>query len=136
MMKGMPWAWSRSAVALMLAMETGCPPDALLVTVIMPRGMRSTPTSLMSCASLSRSMLPLKSASASGSVPDSGMRSMASARVYSMLARVVSKWVLLGTMSPSLVVTEKRMRSAARPWWVGMTCLNPVISRIFSSNWK
>jgi uncharacterized membrane protein YhaH (DUF805 family) len=39
---------------------------------------------------------------------------------YSMLARVVSKCVLLGTMLPSSTVTVKRIRSAARPWWVGM----------------
>ena len=48
---------------------------------------------------------------------------------YSTLARVVSKWLLLGTTSPGCSSAPKRMRSAARPWWVGMTCLKPVILR-------
>ena len=44
-----------------------------------------------------------------------------------MLARVVSKWMLLGTLSPFLTIAPKRTRSAARPWWVGMTWLKPKI---------
>ena len=51
-------------------------------------------------------------------------RSTASAPVYSTLARVVSKWVLLGTTLPGPPTTENRIFSAARPWWVGMTCWN------------
>ena len=54
----------------------------------------------------------------------------------STLARVVSKWVLLGTTSPACTAEPKRMRSAARPWWVGMTCLKPVISRTAASKRK
>ena len=49
---------------------------------------------------------------------------MASAPVNSTLARVVSKWALLGTTLPGPPMTENRIFSAARPWWVGMTCLN------------
>jgi hypothetical protein len=60
--------------------------------------------------------------------------SRAMALRYSVLARVVSKWVLLGTMSPGLRVEPKRMRSAARPWWVGMTCLKLVMVRTAVSN--
>ena len=44
-----------------------------------------------------------------------------------MLARVVSKWLLLGMMRPGLESSEKRMFSAARPWWVGRTCSIPVM---------
>ncbi len=51
-------------------------------------------------------------------------RSTASAPVNSTLARVVSKWVLLGIALPGPPTTLKRIFSAARPWWVGITCLN------------
>ena len=51
-------------------------------------------------------------------------RSTASAPVNSTLARVVSKCVLLGTTLPGPPMTLNRIFSAARPWWVGMTCLN------------
>ena len=51
-------------------------------------------------------------------------RSTASAPVSSTLARVVSKWVLLGIVFPGPPMTEKRIFSAARPWWVGMTWRN------------
>ncbi len=42
-------------------------------------------------------------------------RSMACAPVNSMLARVVSKWVLLGMTWPAPPVTVNRIFSAARP---------------------
>ena len=38
-----------------------------------------------------------------------------------MLARVVSKWVLLGITFPGPPSRVNRIHSAARPWWVGMT---------------
>ena len=60
-------------------------------------------------------MLPLKGKSDSGSASSSQGRSRASAPLDSTLARVVSKWLLLGTTSPALHITENRMRSAARP---------------------
>ena len=59
----------------------------------------------------------------------SGMgRSTARAPVNSMLARVVSKCVLFGTTWPGRHSTVNRMRSAARPWCVGIMCRNPVSS--------
>ena len=45
-----------------------------------------------------------------------------------MLARVVSKWVLLGTTLPGPPTSSNRMRSLARPWCVGRTCGMPVRS--------
>ena len=56
-----------------------------------------------------------------GSRPSAITRSTASAPVDSTLARVVSKWVLLGTTLPGPPSTLNRIFSAARPWWVGMT---------------
>ena len=55
-----------------------------------------------------------------GDVASAQRRSSAVAPTASRLARVVSKWVLFGTMSPGLHALENRMRSAARPWCVGM----------------
>ena len=51
-------------------------------------------------------------------------RSTACAPVNSMLARVVSKWVLFGITRPGPPTTVNRIFSAARPWWVGKTCRN------------
>ena len=51
-------------------------------------------------------------------------RSTACAPVNSMLARVVSKWVLFGMTWPAPPVTVNRIFSAARPWWVGKMCRN------------
>ena len=51
-------------------------------------------------------------------------RSTASAPVASTFARVVSKWVLFGITLPGPPMTENRIFSAARPWWVGMTWRN------------
>jgi hypothetical protein len=45
-----------------------------------------------------------------------------------MLARVVSKWVLFGTQSPGRSIVAARIRSAALPWCVGITCRKPVMS--------
>ena len=67
------------------------------------------------------SMLPLNGWIVAGSWPSGITRSTASAPVASMLARVVSKWVLLGMTLPGPPTTLKRIFSAARPWWVGMT---------------
>ena len=73
-------------------------------------------------------MLPLKGASTWVSAASGQGRSIASPPSYSMLARVVSKWVLFGTTWPRVTVSAKRMRSAARPWWTGMTWGMPVSS--------
>ena len=51
-------------------------------------------------------------------------RSTASAPVNSTFARVVSKWVLFGIAVPGRPIDANRIFSAARPWWVGITCLN------------
>ncbi len=55
--------------------------------------------------------------------PSSMTRSTASAPECSTLARVVSKCVFEGIALPGEPTTEKRIFSAARPWWVGITCL-------------
>src|SRR4029450_2393319 len=39
-------------------------------------------------------------------------------------ARGVAKGRVLGTPGPGPPTTENRIFSAARPWWVGMTCRN------------
>ncbi len=115
----------RARTARTLAMETGWPPMVLLVTVRNTKG-TSRARSVRTASSRSRSMLPLKGASAWVSAASGQGRSRATPRSYSMLARVVSKWVLLGTMSPLFTVSANRMRSAARPWWTGMTWASPV----------
>jgi hypothetical protein len=76
-------------------------------------------------------MLPLNGATCIGDRPASVSRSTASAPLCSMLARVVSKWALFGTILPRPagglpIMTSKRMRSLARPWCVGRTLRNPV----------
>ncbi|MBS1265021.1 MAG: hypothetical protein MAG471_00849 [Acidimicrobiaceae bacterium] len=82
------------------------------------------------------SMFPLNGATRAGSPPSAATRSLASAPLYSTFARVVSKWLLLTTTWPLSTSTEKRIFSAALPWWVGITSLNPVRSRTTSSNRK
>ena len=69
------------------------------------------------------SMLPLNGWRAAGCSP-SATEVDGLAPVNSTFARVVSKWVLLGTTRPGPPITEKRILSAARPWWVGMTWRN------------
>jgi len=109
-------------------METGWPPPELLVTVIITSGMLGAPSESMRDSSAPTSMLPLKSRRACVSAASGMGRSTARAPVNSMLARVVSKWVLEGTTWPGLHMTVKRMRSAARPWCVGIMCRKPVRS--------
>ena len=64
-----------------------------------------------------------------GCVPSAITRSTASAPECSMLARVVSKWLLLGITLPGPPTSSNRIRSLARPWWVGRMCGMPVRSR-------
>ena len=78
-------------------------------------------------------MLPLNGASAWVSKASRQGRLRAMAPQYSMLARVVSKWLLLGMMSPGLSTHAARIPSAARPWWVGKMCSIPVISETLAS---
>ena len=64
-------------------------------------------------------MFPLNGWTVAGSSPSRITRSRGSAPFHSSSARVVSKWQLLGTTFPGLQTVPKRIRSAARPWWVG-----------------
>ena len=82
-------------------------------------------------------MFPLNGCSLCGSRPSSIRRSSASAPVNSTFARVVSKCVLFGTVLPGPPSWLKRMRSAARPWCVGMTWRNGKSSLTAASKrWK
>ena len=101
--------------AFRFARLTGWPPPELFVTVTMTSGIRSRPTSWIVASSAVTSMFPLNGCRAAGIRPSGITRSRASALQNSMLARVVSKCVLLGTTCPALTTTEKRIRSAARP---------------------
>ncbi len=65
-------------------------------------------------------MFPLKGWRAAGTFPSAMTRSRASDSSTSTFARVVSKWLLFGTICPGFRIVWKRIRSAARPWWVGM----------------
>ena len=115
-------------------MDTGCPAQELLVTVIITSGMCSRPFSLSRRSRAVMFMLPLKSFTSEGIRASFTGRSTASAPLTSMLARVVSKWVLLGMTFPLPPMISKRIFSAARPWWVGMMCLKPVKSFTTFSN--
>ncbi len=88
--------------------------------VTMTQGM-SAPRSRSSTSRAATSMSPLKGCSCAGSSACGDGRSSAWAPVNSMLARVVSKWVLFGMTFPGPPRTVKRIFSAARPWWVRMT---------------
>lgn len=59
----MPYRSVSSRTALMFAIEIGCPPAMFTVAAAQTYGIFSAPTSSISAWSLSRSMLPLKSAS-------------------------------------------------------------------------
>ncbi len=79
-------------------------------------------------------MFPLKGCRWLGSFASGIGMSTAVAPTNSQLARVVSKCVLFGTMSPFLHITLNRMRSAARPWCVGITWRNPKMDCTDSRN--
>ena len=66
-------------------------------------------------------MLPLNGCSTPGDRASAIGRSTAAAPVNSTFARVVSKCVLFGMILPGPPSAVKRIFSAARPWWVGMT---------------
>ena len=125
---GMPWRAVTSRTARMFAMETGWPPPELLVTVSMTSGTSSAPSVAISCSSAATSILPLNGSRACVSAAAGSGRSTARAPVNSIFARVVSKCVLLGTTWPGRHITVNRIRSAARPWCVGIMWVNPVRS--------
>ena len=133
---GKSYSSHTSRTARTFSIDTGWPPPELLVTVNITIGMRSAPTSSIVALSASTSMFPLNGRITDGSRPSGMTMSRASAPWYSTLARVVSKWVLFGTTSPSLTATVNRIFSAALPWCVGMTWSNPVMLLTADSNRK
>src|SRR5262249_36859531 len=99
----------------MLAMETGWRQPDLLVLGRLRGGFFLGLWGWRIWASWAFPWLLLRGGNLPGSLPSGIGRSSACAPTNSQLARVVSKCVLLGTMSPFLHMTLKRMRSAARP---------------------
>ena len=96
--------------------DTGWPPPELLVTVTITSGTRAAVLGEQAPRAPSRSMLPLNGCtSARDRAPRGSTRSTASAPATSMLARVVSKWVLLGTTSPGcrIAVEQDALGGAA-----------------------
>ncbi len=81
-------------------------------------------------------MLPLNGCRSSGSWASGTGRSRASAPDASMLARVVSKWVLPSTTWWGWSNAWQRSRSEARPWWVGITWVWPKTPFTAASKWK
>ena len=134
-MKGMPCSWRIAATCRTFSRLAGCPPPVLFVIVIIPSGILPR-CSRQQASRRSRSMLPLKGCSDSGSRPSRMTRSSAVPSSNSMFARVVSKWQFDGIAEPCFTVSAKRMRSAARPWCVGMMNRYPVRSRTACSNLK
>ena len=104
--------------------ETGWPPPELFVIVTITAGTSAGARAASSRSSAARSMFPLNGCTRAGSSASGMGRSTASAPVYSMFARVVSKCVLFGTILPGPPIAVKRIFSAARPWCVGITCRN------------
>src|ERR1019366_5385276 len=104
----MPWREQTRLTASILAMETGWPPPELLVTVSIASGMLGAPSETIRDSSAAASMLPLKSRRACVSAASGMGRSTARAPVNSMLARVVSKWVLEGTTWPGRHMTVNK----------------------------
>ncbi len=127
MMNGLPYLSQRARIPRMFSRETGWPPPELFVMVTITIGTLS-PSSTRVFSSFSRSMFPLKGWMSDGTFPSAMTRSRASAPSTSMFARVVSKCVLLGMTIPGFRIVWKRIRSAARPWCVGMMCAKPVRS--------
>lgn len=123
----MPYFLQMALTACRLAMLTGCPPPELLVTVIMTNGILATPFSRIVGSSAATFILPLKGKGTSGSLPSSQIRSIPSAPENSMLARVVSKRVLLIKYFPFPPRAENKIFSEALPWWVGITKGIPVM---------
>jgi hypothetical protein len=118
---GMPCERRMREQPRMFSRLTGCPPPVLFVIVSMPSGIRPW-LRPQNTSSRPRSMFPLNGNEEAVSNASATTRSSASPPSYSMLARVVSKWLLLGMTDPGCTVISNRIRSAARPWCVGITC--------------
>ena len=123
-MNGLRYLSHNARTPRRFSIDTGCPPPELFVTVTMTSGTRS-PSAFRVRSSAARSMLPLNGCTRAGTRPSATTRSRASAPSASTLARVVSKWLLLGTISPAFNTEWNRIRSAARPWCVGMMWRKP-----------
>ena len=100
-------------------METGWPPPPLLVMVTMTIATRAPSEESRICCNDARSTLPLNGAGSSRSRASGHGMSRASHPASSMLARVVSKCVLLSDSWPGRNSVENRIRSAALPWCTG-----------------
>ncbi len=133
---GRPYRSQMARTARRFASDTGWPPPELFVIVTNTTGMDAAPRSVMSASSASVSMLPLNGWRVDGECPSGMTRSIASAPVNSTFARVVSKCVFDGMTLPGPLMTLKRIFSAARPWWVGMTWRNGHSSVTASRKWN
>ena len=80
------------------------------------RNTTGTSCSESALRSASMSMLPLKGCREAGTRASAIGMSRATAPLNSVLARVVSKWVLFGMTFPGPPSALNRIFSAARPW--------------------
>ena len=132
---GIPWARQSLETALMFSMLTGSPPTMLFVMVIITSGILARQVDSFS-SSFSIFMFPLNGTFLLVSIASGVMKLIALPPCASMLAKVVAKWALFGTISPSDTEHRKRMRSAARPWCAGITWRYPKISLTTCSNFR
>ena len=101
-------------------METGCPPPELLVMVSMTSGMRSRPTRWMVSRSSDIHV-------AFEGMDEVGLAALGDDEVESLGAGGFNigaggvEVSVVGYDSPVLTMVLNRIRSAARPWCVGMT---------------
>jgi len=108
------------------AIETGCPPPELLVTVSITSGIFFAPSRSITSASRACPYFLKRMTNAALSLrewedPSPGHRRIRNWRGWCQSA-------CCSTMSPFLHITLKRMRSAARPWCVGITWRKPKIA--------
>ena len=105
-------------ISFMFAIDTGCPPEELQVTVRTINGTFSAPYSFIVFSSFSIFTFPLKGWSISVSKASSIVQSIAFAFLNSIWPFVVSKCEFPGIISPSFIVAENKTFSAALPWCV------------------
>ena len=90
-------------------------------------GILAAPTFWMVGSKASTSIFPLKGAAFKGSFPSAQSKSIPVAPENSILARVVSKSVLLIMVLPLPPTAANNIFSEALPWCVGITNCIPVI---------
>jgi len=105
----------------------------LFVAVRTTAGTFSAPTSSTTRRAASTEKSPLNGSSLSGSRAPSTGQSTGSAPFAATWARVVSKWALFRTVSPSSTSAPYRTFSAPRPWWAGTMCSKPMTSSTAAS---